>query len=83
MPITEFSPEVTTRLSPGNFGRIARRAHITKNHVSRVLRGLREPSFDMAADIAESAGVSMETLHQWTLQYRIRRKPAVGLDDQA
>jgi Helix-turn-helix. len=61
------------RLGPGNFGRIARRTGISKNHVSRVLRGLREPSFDVAADIASAAGVTMETLHEWTLRFRKRR----------
>jgi len=81
MAVPTFSPEVTTRLSPGNFGRIARRANISKYHVSRVLRGLREPSFDMAADIAESAGVTMEVLHRWTLQFRVRRTPKVALDN--
>lgn len=59
------------RLGMGNFGRIAKRTGFTKQHVSRVLRGLREPSFDVAAVIARAAGVTLDELHAHTLQFRI------------
>ncbi len=65
---------LATRLGPGNFNRIARRSGVSKYHVSRVLRGLREPSFDVAADIALAAGVSLDELHKWTIKFRPRRK---------
>lgn len=72
----QVQESVAVRLGPGNFNRIARRAGVDRAHVSRILRGIREPSFDVAADIAAAAGVSMEVLHQWTLRFRKRRVPA-------
>lgn len=65
-----FDASTSTRLSPGNFGRLARRTGFTKNHISRVLRGIRKPTFDAAAIIAREAGVTLEELHEWTLQFR-------------
>lgn len=61
------------RLSPGNFGRIAKRTGHTKQHISRVCRGLRVPSFDVAANIARAAGVTMDQLHAHTLKSRKMR----------
>lgn len=58
------------RLSAGNFGRIARRTGFTEQHISRVCRGLREPSFDVAAVIAEAAGVTLDQLHAHTMKFR-------------
>ena len=58
------------RLSAGQFGRIARRTGLTKQHVSRVCRGLREPTFDVAKVIAEAAGVTLDELHAHTMRFR-------------
>lgn len=61
---------IARRLGPGNFGRIARRTGIDKQHVSRSCQGLREPSLDVAGLIAEAAGVSLDEFWAHTKRFR-------------
>lgn len=72
---------IDIRLGPGNFGRIARRTGITKNHVSRVLRGLRRPTFDYAYLIAREGGVTMEQLYDHIVKFRPARDPLKNRGD--
>lgn len=60
----------SVRLGNGNYGRISRRTGLTKQHVSRVLRGLREPTLDVAALIAREAGVTLDELYEHTMKFR-------------
>lgn len=64
---------VAERLGPGNFKRISRMTGISCHHVSRVCRGLREPSFDVACIIAEAAGVTLEQFKNHTHGIRTPR----------
>ena len=73
--------KLETSLGSGNYRRIARMTGIDTIHVSRVLRGLREPSFDVAAIIAEAAGVSLDELKEYTYQFRTPRTAAPRYDD--
>lgn len=57
--------QLAARLGPGNFGRISRRAGVSKFHVARFLKGYRGASFDIAGDIAEAADVSLDDLRRW------------------
>lgn len=57
-----MAESITTRLGPGNYRRIARRAGLSAFHTSRVLRGIRGCSFDIGCDIAEAAGVTVDQL---------------------
>lgn len=66
---------IEIRLGPGNFGRIGRRTGITKNHVSRVLRGLRSPTFDYAFLIAQEGGVTMEQLYHHIAKFKKPKMP--------
>jgi len=52
------------KLGQGNFHAIARRAQVNPAHVSRVLRGKRGASFDMASRIAAAADVSLDELNK-------------------
>lgn len=63
------------RLGPGNFGRIARRTGIDKQHVSRSCQGLREPSLDVAGLISQAAGVSLDEFWEHTKRFRKARAP--------
>jgi hypothetical protein len=69
-----MADDLGARLGPGNFGRISRRAGVSKFHVSRFLKGTRGASFDVAGDIAEAAGVSLDELREWLTPSRSGRK---------
>lgn len=61
---------VASRLGPGQYGRIARRTGLDRLYISRVCRGLREPSFDVAKMIADGAGITLDELWAHTAKYR-------------
>lgn len=65
------------KLGPGNYGGIARRAGISKQHVSRVLRGERNCSLPVGARIAAAARVSLDQLYKFTvkLETHVRGRP--------
>jgi transcriptional regulator with XRE-family HTH domain len=50
------------RLGPGNYKPLARATGLSPSHVSRVLRGLANPTSDTLAMIAEAAHVDLGIL---------------------
>lgn len=66
---------ISRRLGPGNFGRLARRTNLDMRHVSRVCRGLREPSLDVAKRIADAAGVTLDEFYDHTFPLRQANLP--------
>jgi transcriptional regulator with XRE-family HTH domain len=51
--------ELEERLGPGNYKPLARATGLSSSHVSRVLRGLANPTSDTLAMIAAAAGVDL------------------------
>lgn len=56
---------VDRRLTAGNYGRIGRRAKITKQHVSRVLKGESGATMSTAFAISMAAGVTLDELYDF------------------
>lgn len=54
--------ELHERLGPGNYKPIARATGLSPSHVSRVLRGLANPTTDILSQIAEAADVPVGML---------------------
>lgn len=62
---------VDRRLSAGNYGRIARRAKITKQHVARVLKGKSGVSLSCAFAISMAAGVTLDEMFEFIAQMKM------------
>jgi hypothetical protein len=78
-----MAENIAVRLGPGNYRRIALRAGLSNFHVSRVLRGSRGCSFDIACRIADAAGVTMDDLRRWvapTASQRRTRKTRMDIE---
>lgn len=56
---------VKSRLEIGNYHKIARKAQITPQHVSRVLRGKRAGSLSILERIADAADVTLSQLYTY------------------
>ena len=54
--------ELAARLGPGNYKPLARATGLSPSHVSRVLRGLANPTSDALALIAKAADVDLGIL---------------------
>ena len=74
---------VAEKLSRGNFSRISRESGHTSQHVSRVLRGLKDCSFAAAWAIADASGVTLDELrlhieHERDLSARRKKAKATA-----
>ena len=67
-------------LGPGNYKQIARDAGLTYQHVSRVLRGMKTCSVDVAVLIAQSAGVTLDQLWAFIESNRVSRLRAEKIE---
>jgi transcriptional regulator with XRE-family HTH domain len=53
------------RLGPGNYRALARASGVSRQHVSRVLRGKAVPSLPVASRLAKAAGITVSVLQTW------------------
>jgi transcriptional regulator with XRE-family HTH domain len=54
---------VQDKVAQANRTNVARAAGLTRNYVSLVLNGKREPSFDVAAKLARHLGITLDELY--------------------
>lgn len=58
---------VQHKVLKANRTHVAREVGVTRKHVSEVLGGKKEPSFPLAAKLAEEIGITLDELYQcWT-----------------
>ena len=58
---------VQEKVTKANRTHVAREVGVTREHVSQILSGKKEPSFPVAAKLARELGITMDELYRcWT-----------------
>lgn len=61
---------VQSKVDRANRTHVAREVGVTREHVSQILSGKKEPSFPVAAKLAKSVGITMDELYRAWLSHR-------------